>query len=62
MSRKKGPQKQAYICKSELTIMEILWEQGETTAKQLYRILQDKTGWSKSTSYTVLERCIIKGL
>ena len=61
MSRKKGPQKQAYICKSELTIMEVLWEQGETTAKQLYRILQDKTGWSKSTSYTVLERCIIKG-
>ena len=39
MSRKKEPQKQAFICKSELTIMEILWEQGETTAKQLYRIL-----------------------
>ena len=44
MSRKKEPQKQAYICKSELKIMEVLWEKGETTASQIYRILQNKTG------------------
>lgn len=61
MSGKKGTQEKAYICKSELKIMEVLWEKGETTASQIYRILQDKTGWSKSTTYTVLEKCIIKG-
>lgn len=61
MSEKKGTQKQAYICKSELKIIEVLWEKGETTASQIYRILQDKTGWSKSTTYTVLEKCVLKG-
>lgn len=61
MSEKCGTQKQAYICKSELKIIEVLWEKGETTASQMYRILQDKIGWSKSTTYTVLEKCIMKG-
>lgn len=62
MSEKKGTQGKAYIRKSELKIMEVLWEQGETTASQMYHILQDKLGWIKVTTYSVLKRCINKSL
>lgn len=54
-------QKTGKICLAELRIMEVLWEHGELPASQIYRILQDKIGWKKSTSYTVLDKCITKG-
>lgn len=54
-------EKKANISRAELNIMEILWMQGEVPASRLYRILQDKIGWKKSTTYTVLAKCIEKG-
>lgn len=54
-------QKTGKICLAELRIMEVLWEHGELPASQIYRILQDKIGWKKSTSYTVVGKCIEKG-
>ena len=54
-------EKKSNICKAELNIMEVLWTQGEMPAGRLYRILQDKIKWKKSTTYTVLGKCIDKG-
>ena len=47
---------------SELKIMNILWDKGDTTAKELVKILKQETDWSKSTTYTIISRCITKGL
>ncbi len=46
---------------SELKILEILWREGELTAKQLAEITARETGWSKTTTYTVLKKCVDKG-
>jgi len=47
---------------SELKIMNVLWEKGDTIAKELVKILKEETGWNKSTTYTIISRCIAKGL
>lgn len=47
---------------SELKIMEVLWKGGETTAKHIAEILKDQVGWSKTTTYTVIKKCIDKGI
>lgn len=54
--------KKLMIWESELKIMEILWALGDTTAKELAIKLKDSTGWSKTTTYTVIKKCVDKGL
>lgn len=61
MKLKTEAKKADNITKAEYEVMKVLWERGEVSAGQLYRILQDKIGWKKSTSYTVLGKCIEKG-
>ncbi|QJD82815.1 BlaI/MecI/CopY family transcriptional regulator [Cohnella herbarum] len=46
---------------SELNIMEILWQEGDTTAKKIAEITKEKIGWSKTTTYTVIKKCLDKG-
>jgi len=46
---------------SELKVMEILWREGDTTAKRLAEILGEEIGWSKTTTYTIIKRCLEKG-
>lgn len=46
---------------SELKVMGILWQEGATTAKQIAGTLMEEVGWSKSTTYTVIKKCIDKG-
>lgn len=46
---------------SELKVMEILWKDGDTTAKQIAEILNEQVGWSKTTTYTVIKKCMTKG-
>ncbi len=46
---------------SELKVMEILWRQGEVKAKNIADILNQQIGWSKTTTYTVIKKCIDKG-
>ena len=48
------------IFDSELKIMHVLWQNGETTAKRIAEILAEQIGWSKTTTYTVLKKCIKK--
>lgn len=47
---------------SEIKVMEVLWKEGDLTAKQLADILSEKIGWNKNTTYTVIKKCISKGL
>lgn len=46
---------------SELKIMDILWKEGDTTAKRLAEVLGEQVGWTKATTYTLIRRCIQKG-
>lgn len=46
---------------SELQVMDILWEEGDLTAKQVSQKLNEKIGWNKNTTYTVIKKCIQKG-
>lgn len=46
---------------SERKIMEVLWKEGDRTAKELALILEEQIGWNKNTTYTVIKKCIEKG-
>ena len=47
---------------SELKVLNILWKEGDTPAKKIVKILREETGWNKSTTYTIIKRCIDKGI
>ena len=47
---------------SELKVLEILWQDGVSTAKKMAEILREQVGWSKTTSYTVIKKCVDKGV
>lgn len=46
---------------SELKVMNVLWQEGDTTAKNISNILKEETGWNVNTTYTIIKRCIKKG-
>lgn len=46
---------------SELKVMDVLWKEGDLTAKRLTEILNEQVGWNKNTTYTVIKKCIAKG-
>ena len=46
---------------SEWKVMEVLWQDGDTTAKELTLRLADSAGWNKNTTYTVIKKCVEKG-
>ena len=46
---------------SELKIMNVLWKEGDTTAKHISDVLKEETGWNMNTTYTLIKRCIKKG-
>lgn len=46
---------------SELKVMEVLWEEGTASAKRIAEVLKDRVGWSKTTTYTVIKKCLEKG-
>ena len=46
---------------SELKVMDILWKEGDTSAKEIAEKLNEQVGWSKTTTYTVIKKCIDKG-
>lgn len=45
---------------SERKVMEILWKEGDLPAGQIARILKEKVGWNRNTTYTVIKKCIAK--
>lgn len=46
---------------SELKVMDVLWKEGDTTAKKISDILNEQVGWNINTTYTLIKRCIAKG-
>ncbi len=46
---------------SELKVMDVLWKNGDIAAKEIAKILGNDIGWSKTTVYTVIKKCIDKG-
>ncbi len=46
---------------SELKVMDVLWKNGDATAKKISDILKEQVGWNMNTTYTLIKRCIAKG-
>lgn len=46
---------------SELKVMDVLWKEGDITAKRVSDILKEQVGWNMNTTYTLIKRCISKG-
>ena len=46
---------------SELKVMDALWKEGDLTAGQIAKILNEQTGWNRNTTYTVIGKLIDKG-
>lgn len=46
---------------SELKVMQVLWKQGNTPAREIAAALKAETGWNVNTTYTLIKRCIAKG-
>lgn len=45
---------------SELKVMDVLWKEGDTTAKHIAEVMTEKYGWNINTTYTLIKRCIKK--
>lgn len=46
---------------SELKVMDVLWKEGDRSAKEIAAILKEQVGWNVNTTYTLIKRCIAKG-
>lgn len=46
---------------SELKIMDLIWQEDGIPAKEIARRMSEEVGWSKTTTYTVLKKCVEKG-
>ena len=46
---------------SELKVLDVLWKEGDMTAKKISDILKAQVGWNINTTYTLIKRCIAKG-
>ena len=49
------------IFDSELRFCEILWAHQPVRSSELAHLCAEKLGWKKSTTYTVIKKCIAKG-
>ena len=49
------------IFDSELKVMEVLWRGGDLTAVQIIKAMKEQSGWSRTTTYTVIGKLIDKG-
>ena len=46
---------------SELKVMDVLWQRGDTPAKEIAKVLTAELGWNVNTTYTLIKRGISKG-
>lgn len=52
----------AKLFDSELKVMDVLWREGDCTAKTISDILGSEIGWNMNTTYTVIKKCVAKDL
>ena len=48
------------LFESELKVMDLLWKEGDLSAKEIAKRLKEQINWSKTTTYTVLKKCVEK--
>ena len=41
---------------SELKVMDVIWREGDTPAKEIARQLTNELGWNVNTTYTLIKR------
>ena len=46
---------------SEAKVMDIIWEKGPLSAKEISLIASESIGWNKNTTYTVIKKLEAKG-
>ena len=46
---------------SELKVMDVLWKEGDSMARHVADVMEERYGWNVNTTYTLLKRCIKKG-
>ena len=46
---------------SEMKVLNVLWRNGELSAGEIKDILAEEEGWKRTTSYTVIKKCVDKG-
>ena len=51
----------AKLFDSELKVMDVLWREGDSTAKHISDVLKEEVGWNMNTTYTLIKRCMKKG-
>ena len=51
-----------HLCDSEYRFMQVVWEAAPVGSGRLVELCQEKLGWKKSTTYTVLKKMCNKGL
>lgn len=44
------------LFESELKVMDLLWKEGDLSAKEIAQRLKEQINWSKTTTYTVLKK------
>lgn len=49
------------LYEGEYKLMQVLWEAGEVSSSRLVGLCEEKLGWNKSTTYTVLRKLKNKG-
>lgn len=49
------------LCESDHRFMSVVWDHEPLTSSQLVKLCQEKMGWKKSTTYTVLKKLGEKG-
>ena len=48
---------------SERKVMQVLWEaDAPLTAREIAATLSETVGWNKNTTYTVIKKCVDKGV
>ena len=50
------------LAPAELDVMKTLWSSGSLSAREVHERLAQRTGWAYSTTRTVMERLVRKGL
>ncbi|WP_024620862.1 CopY/TcrY family copper transport repressor [Metaclostridioides mangenotii] len=54
--------KKQNISPAEWEIMRVVWAKGETTSKEVFNILNEKTDWKNTTVKTLLKRLVEKDM
>ena len=49
------------LCDSDYRFMSVVWDSQPVGSGQLVRLCQDRLGWKKSTTYTVLKKLCDRG-